>query len=195
LLLLSLHWVSRSFRFAGLLLFDVERNLIAVDVQGGDSVKAFPNTWTRIQNQYVVIVKVKPGRFGFTSRSEWRLVCKSIPMAPCTLLVRLSDSSFLNSNCSYPSLVANRCQSRLSRTPSWITSLLNAAGLRSGTPSFYPVFDVARGEIITILSSGFDDRNRVLFDGIPAPIIYAPSDQINAVVPFELTGPATSITV
>ena len=52
------------------------------------------------------------------------------------------------------------------------------------------VFDLARREIITILGSGFDDRNRVLFDGIPAPITYAPSDQINAVVPFELTGPS-----
>ena len=51
LLRTRIHSSSRRFRFAGLVLFDVERNLIAVDGQGSDYVKAFPNIWTRIQNQ------------------------------------------------------------------------------------------------------------------------------------------------
>ncbi|HWB86083.1 MAG TPA: SBBP repeat-containing protein [Bryobacteraceae bacterium] len=77
----------------------------------------------------------------------------------------------------------------------WVTTILNAAGLRSGTPSFYPVFDVAPGEIITILGSGFDAQTKVLFDGIAAPVLYTQSDQINAVVPFEAAEPLTAITV
>ncbi|MDR3701346.1 MAG: SBBP repeat-containing protein [Candidatus Sulfopaludibacter sp.] len=77
----------------------------------------------------------------------------------------------------------------------WIASILNAAGLRSGTPSYFPVFDVAPGEIISVFGSGFDSATRVLFDGIPATILYAANGQINAVVPFEVKGPATNITL
>src|SRR5579883_34537 len=75
----------------------------------------------------------------------------------------------------------------------WISSIVNAASLRSGTPQNYPVYDLAPGEIITIFGSGFDGRTRLLFDGVPAPILYAQEDQINAVVPFEVNGPATAI--
>ena len=77
----------------------------------------------------------------------------------------------------------------------WVTNIVNAAGLRSGTPSFYPVFDVAPGEIVTLFGSGFDADTRILFDGISAPILYTQSDQINAVVPFEVNGPQTAILV
>jgi uncharacterized protein (TIGR03437 family) len=72
---------------------------------------------------------------------------------------------------------------------------VNAAGLRFGTPSFYPIFDVAPGESITIFGSAFDAGTRVFFDGIPAPVIYRQADQINAVVPFEVVGPTTAITL
>lgn len=75
----------------------------------------------------------------------------------------------------------------------WITNIVNAAGLRSGTPAFYPVFQVAPGEIITILGSGFDTNTSVVFDGLPAPIIYVQANQINAVVPFGVAGPSTEI--
>ena len=77
----------------------------------------------------------------------------------------------------------------------WVSSIVNAAGLRSGTPQNYPVFEVAPGEIISVFGAGFDTNTRLLFDGIPAPILYAQADQINAVVPFEVTAPTTAITL
>jgi uncharacterized protein (TIGR03437 family) len=77
----------------------------------------------------------------------------------------------------------------------WITNIVNAAGLRSGTPSYYPVFDVAPGEVITIFGSGFGADTRLLFDGTSAPILYAQAGQIDAVVPFEVAEPATAITL
>jgi len=77
----------------------------------------------------------------------------------------------------------------------WITNIVNAAGLRSGTPSYYPVFDVAPGELITVFGSGFDANTRLLFDGTSAPILYAQAGQIDAVVPFEVAEPATAITL
>lgn len=80
----------------------------------------------------------------------------------------------------------------------------NAASLRAGP--------VAPGLIVSIF--GFDlgpagglglrlDQDgrvatelgglRVLFDGIPAPILYASPNQVNVVAPYALTGPATRI--
>ena len=76
----------------------------------------------------------------------------------------------------------------------WISSIVNAAGLRSGTPQNYPVFEVAPGEIVTVFGAGFDNNTRLLFDGIPAPVLYVQADQMNAVVPFEITAPTTAIT-
>ncbi len=77
----------------------------------------------------------------------------------------------------------------------WVSSIVNAAGLRSGTPQNYPVFEVAPGEIISVFGAGFDANTRLLFDGIPAPVLYAQAGQINAVVPFEVTAPSTAITL
>ncbi len=77
----------------------------------------------------------------------------------------------------------------------WISNIVNAAGLRSGTPQNYPVFEVAPGEIITVFGSGFDNNTRLLFDGILAPVLYVQADQMNAVVPFDITAPTTAITL
>lgn len=77
----------------------------------------------------------------------------------------------------------------------WISNIVTAAGLRSGTPQNYPVFEVAPGEIITVFGAGFDNNTRLLFDGIPAPVLYVQADQMNAVVPFEITAPTTAITL
>ncbi|HXS93500.1 MAG TPA: SBBP repeat-containing protein [Candidatus Limnocylindrales bacterium] len=75
----------------------------------------------------------------------------------------------------------------------WVSSIVNAAGLRSGTPQNYPVFEVAPGEIISIFGAGFDNTTRLLFDGIPAPVLFVQPDQMNVVVPFEVNPPVTSM--
>jgi uncharacterized protein (TIGR03437 family) len=36
---------------------------------------------------------------------------------------------------------------------------------------------------------------QVLFDGVPAPLLYASSDQIDVIVPFGVAGPNTQIQV
>jgi len=83
-----------------------------------------------------------------------------------------------------------------------------AAGLRCVTnaASFWSN-GIAPGELVSLFGSGIGPDNaaglqrdaagnvatelagtRVLFNGFPAPLLYASSGQINAVVPFELAG-------
>lgn len=65
--------------------------------------------------------------------------------------------------------------------------VLNGASLLSGS--------VAPGEIITLLGS-FPLSPAVRFNGIPAPVIYAGSGQVNAIVPFGMNlGSPVSIQV
>jgi len=70
--------------------------------------------------------------------------------------------------------------------------LVNAAGYTGGA--------VAPGEIVVLFGATYGPAEfatagvRVLFDGIPAPLIYARVGQVSAVVPFELAG-KTSTTV
>lgn len=45
---------------------------------------------------------------------------------------------------------------------------------------------LAPGQLITLLGAGFPNDKQLLFDGIPAQILYLAPDQINAVVPAEL---------
>jgi uncharacterized protein (TIGR03437 family) len=52
---------------------------------------------------------------------------------------------------------------------------------------------VAPGEIVMLVGSGFPADPQVTFDGYPAPILYADTNQINAVVPFEVTAPNTVV--
>jgi uncharacterized protein (TIGR03437 family) len=63
--------------------------------------------------------------------------------------------------------------------------VLNAASLLPGP--------VSPGEIVTLLGAIPRSQAVVLFNGIPAPILYADPYQVNAVVPFglDLSGPAT----
>ena len=65
------------------------------------------------------------------------------------------------------------------------TGVLNAASLIPGP--------VSPGEIVTLFGNLPDAAPQVLFGGIPAPILYAGLNQVNAVVPFGLTpdAPAT----
>jgi len=76
------------------------------------------------------------------------------------------------------------------------TGVLNAASLNAGA--------VAPGEIITLIGSGIGAEiaqtpgssatstiisgASVLFDGTPAPLLYAAPNQINAIVPFGVSG-------
>ncbi|MEO7143669.1 MAG: hypothetical protein ABI165_09230, partial [Bryobacteraceae bacterium] len=76
------------------------------------------------------------------------------------------------------------------------SGVLNAASLDSGP--------VAPGEIVTLIGSGIGPAGelqpatsatsmalggtRVLFDGSPAPLLYAGPNQINAIVPFGISG-------
>ena len=78
--------------------------------------------------------------------------------------------------------------------------VLNGGSLLSGP--------VAPGEIITLFGSGIGPASaqqplgspsttllaasRVLFDGTPAPLLYAASNQINAVVPYQVDGKTTT---
>ncbi len=74
------------------------------------------------------------------------------------------------------------------------SGVLNGASLSSGP--------VSPGEVFTLLGSGIGPGNaaipsagpssmaigptRVLFDGVPAPLLYAGPNQINGVTPYEL---------
>jgi len=54
---------------------------------------------------------------------------------------------------------------------------------------------IAPGEIVTLAGKGFTASTSLTFDGYPAPILYADSSQINAVVPFEIGGPEVQLTL
>jgi uncharacterized protein (TIGR03437 family) len=69
--------------------------------------------------------------------------------------------------------------------------VLNAGSLLSGP--------VAPGEIITLIGSGIGLASgpvlagtSVTFDGTPAPLLYATANQINAIVPYEISGQAVT---
>ncbi|MDQ2947558.1 MAG: IPT/TIG domain-containing protein [Acidobacteriota bacterium] len=51
---------------------------------------------------------------------------------------------------------------------------------------------VASREIITIYGSGFDTSATVQFDEVPAQVLFAGPDQINAIVPDSITGRSTT---
>jgi uncharacterized protein (TIGR03437 family) len=95
----------------------------------------------------------------------------------------------------------------LGDTPSiQATGVLNGGSLVPGS--------VSPGEVVALLGSAIGptkaatlqltpsntvsttlNNTQVTFDGIPAPLIYAGLNQINAVVPFELSGQTTAMTI
>ena len=73
-------------------------------------------------------------------------------------------------------------------TPIVPQGVLNAASLLPGP--------VAPGEVITIMGSATGSvpaPGRITFNGFPAPVFYMASDQINAGIPFGITGRTTTI--
>lgn len=69
-------------------------------------------------------------------------------------------------------------------------SLLAAGVLNSA--SFLPG-PVTPGALITLLGARLGMADQVLFDGIPAQILFAAGNQINTLVPSEVSGPQTKI--
>jgi len=84
----------------------------------------------------------------------------------------------------------------------WTADILNAANFANGP--------IAPGEIVSIVGSGVGPPAgaglqlesgkvsnklagaRVLFDGVPAPLLYVSGDQINAIVPYAVAGRAST---
>jgi uncharacterized protein (TIGR03437 family) len=71
---------------------------------------------------------------------------------------------------------------------------VNAASQWPGLVALIPEGTVAPGELFTIYGTGLDGA-RVLFDGIPAPLLYAQANQINLIVPFAVHPPSTVMIV
>jgi uncharacterized protein (TIGR03437 family) len=65
-----------------------------------------------------------------------------------------------------------------------ITAVVSAASFTSSA--------IAPGELITIFGNGIRPA-AVRFDDIEAPLLYGTSNQINAVVPFEVAGKSTTL--
>ena len=80
-----------------------------------------------------------------------------------------------------------------------MTCLVNAASWWAGRNRYGFDGSVAPGEVVTLIGRGFQPgpNMRVTFDGAPAPILYADSVQINAVVPFKTgrSGPFTLVSI
>ena len=72
--------------------------------------------------------------------------------------------------------------------------ITNAATFRPGLHPQFPAGEVAPGEVVSIFGA-FGAGTRVSFDDIAAPVLYSSAEQINVVVPFEIAGPVTRVTI
>ena len=96
----------------------------------------------------------------------------------------------------------------------FVACVLNGASFLAGNQGFFPLGTVAPGEIVSIFGVGLGPDqpvtaypaasapypttlggSQVLFDGVPAPMLYASANQINAVVPYAAKAPLTKMTV
>jgi len=85
----------------------------------------------------------------------------------------------------------------------FVACVLNAASLQPGNQSFFPLGTVAPGEIVSLFGLGLGPNppvqyptvaagavastlggTQVFFDNIPAPLLYAGPNQVNAIVPY-----------
>jgi len=73
--------------------------------------------------------------------------------------------------------------------------VLNAASFAAGNAAPFPLGTVAPGEIVSLFGSSLGPAPTVMFDGIPAPVLYAEANQINAVVPYGVGSTSTQMTV
>jgi uncharacterized protein (TIGR03437 family) len=79
------------------------------------------------------------------------------------------------------------------RASTQISNIVNAASMAPGGWYIYLNGAVSAGEIVTIFGSDFPANPTVTFDGVPAPILYSGKNQINAVVPFGVRPPGTTV--
>ncbi len=105
---------------------------------------------------------------------------------------------------------------KLDLTPStkpFVACVLNAASFQPGNFAPFPLGTVAPGEIVSVFgigvgpdqpaiaqpTSGSYPNNlggtQVLFDGVPAVMLYAATNQINAIVPYGVKPPFTQMTL
>jgi uncharacterized protein (TIGR03437 family) len=75
------------------------------------------------------------------------------------------------------------------------SSLVNAASFVPGYNPSFPEGAVAPGEIVTVFGKSLPANPKVSFDGRTAQILYADANQINTVVPFEVSAPSTVVSV
>jgi uncharacterized protein (TIGR03437 family) len=77
-----------------------------------------------------------------------------------------------------------------------MSCVVNAANFWAGRNRYDFDGSVAPGEVVTLFGRGFEPgaNLKLKFDGEPAPILYADTGQINAVVPFK-TGRSTPFTL
>ena len=66
-----------------------------------------------------------------------------------------------------------------------VSSVVNAASQDVGR--------LSPGEIVTLLGQGIGGK--VLFDGVPGPLLYVSPTVINTIVPYEVQGQSTTVTV
>jgi uncharacterized protein (TIGR03437 family) len=100
------------------------------------------------------------------------------------------------------------------QAPLEVSCVLNGASFLAGNTSSYPTGAVAPGEIVSLFGAGLGPTPAaslqltsagtvstaiggmaVLFDGLPAPLLYAGNGQINAVVPYGINSSTTNMTV
>ena len=85
----------------------------------------------------------------------------------------------------------------------FVRSILNAATWLPGSVAPGEIITITgtglgpiTGSVATVLASGAIDTTlagtRVLFDGVPAPLLYVKADQINAIVPYNVFGRTTT---
>jgi uncharacterized protein (TIGR03437 family) len=78
----------------------------------------------------------------------------------------------------------------------YVACVLNAASFLPGNESFFPLGTVAPGEIVSVFGTGLGPNGTAAFDGLPAPVTYSGSNQLNVIVPYGINaaGP-TRVTV